>query len=213
MTQPDQLEGQRELLDRLCVYLKDQFSCDTAILYGSRSRGDWDSASDIDVLAFTSGTETGHVAHRWEGLFLDLFLYIPATKPDRDWLRIHDGRVLFQNDKEGDELLADVKDMFSSGPKLLEQSDLQSTRLWLEKMLSRSQKGDVEGNYRLHWLLKEALEIYFILRGRWYLGPKTSLASMRSDNLEHFGIFEKALAPGARIEDIKAMVNIVNQTS
>ncbi len=205
-----ELEYQHKLLERLCSYLTKRFSCDTAILYGSRARGDWDPTSDIDVIAFGEVRETGHIAHRWENLFLDLFLYPTATKPEQAWLRIHDGQVLFQRDCEGDKILGAVRDMFLSGPERMSLNDMQTTRLWLEKMLARAGKGDVEGEYRRHWLLKEVLEVYFLLRGKWYLGPKKSLTLLCGQHPEHFEVFRKAFAPGASIGDIQAAVAIAN---
>ena len=209
-TSPDDLKDQQQLLDRLNAYLRDHFSCKTAVLYGSRARGDWDTTSDIDVIAFGDGIQMGHIAHRWENLFLDLFLYPPGTKPEPDWLRIHDGRVLFQHGSEGDEVLAATKEMFSSGPERMSPGDAQTTRLWLEKMLARADKSDIEGDYRRHWLLKDALEMYFLLRGRWYLGPKKSLALLQDENPAHFDAFRKALAPEASMEDIRSVVVAAN---
>ena len=77
-------------------------------------------------------------------------------------------------------------------------------------MLARAGKGDVEGDYRRHWLLKEVLEAYFALRGRWYLGPKKSLALLREENPAHFDVFRKALAPGASMADIQSAVATAN---
>ena len=50
MTDQKQARDQQELLDLLRRHLTEQFGCHTAILYGSRARGDWDAASDIDVI-------------------------------------------------------------------------------------------------------------------------------------------------------------------
>lgn len=210
LTPPDDRKDQQELLDRLCACLQERFCCDTAILYGSRARDDWDSASDIDVIAFGDARESGHIAHRWEELFLDLFLYPPGTKPEQDWLRIHDGRVLFQRATEGNEVLKATKDIFLSGPDQMSLSDLKTRRLWLEKMLARAEKGDAEGDYRRHWLLKDVLEMYFTLRGRWFLGPKKSLALLRDQNPAHSDVFQKAFAPSASMADVRAAVATVN---
>ena len=209
-TSPDGPNDQQALLDRLCAYLRERFSCDAAILYGSRARGNWDAASDIDVIAFGNAPETGHLAHRWENLFLDLFLYPPGTRPEPDWLRIHDGRVLFQRGAEADEILAATRDMLSLGPARLSPDDVRTTRLWLEKMLARAGKADAEGDYRRHWLLKEILEMYFTLRGEWYLGPRKSLALLQDRNPAHFEVFRKAFAPGASLADIGAAVAVAN---
>ena len=198
------------MLDLLGVHLRERFRCHTAILYGSRARDDQDCASDIDVIAFGDGGRTGHVAHLWENLFLDLFLYPSGTKPEQDWVRIHGGRVLFQRDGAGDEVLAAVADMVSSGPARLSPDDARTTRLWLEKMLARAEKGDAEGDHRRHWLLKELLDIHFLLRGRWYLGPKQSLNFLRHHHPEHFEVLRRAFAPGADLADIRAAVAMVN---
>jgi predicted nucleotidyltransferase len=211
LTSQEEPNDQQELLNRLCAYLRERFSCSTAILYGSRARGDWEPTSDIDVIAFGKADETGQIAHRWENLFLDLFVYPPGTMPSQEWLGIHDGRVLFQCGVEGDEVLAAVKGMFLSGPEKMSASAEQTTRLWLDKMLARAEKGDVEGDFRRHWLLKDVLEIYFLLRGRWYLGPKKSLALLKVQTPEHFEIFRQAFRPSASIADIQAAVNITNQ--
>ena len=89
MTDQGQVPDLQELLDLLRKHLKEEFGCHTAILYGSRARSDWDAASDIDIIAFRDIGETGQVAHRWQKLFLDMFLDPTATKPAPDWLRLH----------------------------------------------------------------------------------------------------------------------------
>jgi hypothetical protein len=209
LTEPENRPDQSALLASLCLYLKDKFGCRTAILYGSRARGDWDAASDIDVLAFAEGGEAGHVAHRWGDLFLDLFVYPPGTAPDDAWLRLHGGRVLFQHDAEGEATLAAVAAIYDAGPAPIDAAEAQTQRLWLEKMLARAEKGDPEGDYRRHWLLKDMLEIYFALRGKWYLGPKRSLALIEREAPAHYEAFCKALKPTASLADIKAALAIV----
>ncbi len=205
-------EKQEEIIALLCAYLKERFGCRTAILYGSRARDDWDEASDIDVIAISETSETGHVAHRWEGLFLDLFLYPPDVQPDLDWLRIHEGQVLFQCGNEGEVTLKAVAEMYSAGPAPLPPSEAQTQRLWLEKMLARAEKGGPEGDYRRHWLLQTLPEIYFALNRLWYLGPKRSLAFLQQNKPDHFEALCRAFAPGATIADIRAAVAVVNGT-
>lgn len=126
MTDQKQARDQQELLDLLRRHLTEQFCCHTAILYGSRARGDWDAASDIDVIAFCDAGEAGHVAHRWHDLYLDLFLYPTATKAAPDWLRLHGGRVLFQRGSDGDEVLAAVEGMLAAGPERLSADDART---------------------------------------------------------------------------------------
>lgn len=200
---------QQKLLDLLCKYLQEHLGCHTAILYGSLAWGDLDASSDIDVIAFHDGGEAAHVAHRWQNLFLDLFLYPTATKPEPDWLRVHGGKVLFQRGQGGDKILAAVATMFAAGPEALSVTDRQTRHLWSEKMLARAEKGDPEGNYRRHWLLMALLEDYFVLRGRWYLGPKRSLAFLKSEKPEDFAVLGRAFEPSASIEDIRVAVATV----
>lgn len=211
MTDQKQARDQQELLDLLCGHLAEQFGCHTAILYGSRARGDWDAASDIDVVAFRDGGEAGHVAHQWQDLFLDLFLYPTATKPAPDWLRLHGGRVLFQRGSNGDGVLSAVEGMLAAGPERLSADDVRTRCLWAEKMLARAEKGDPEGNYRRHWLLMSLLEDYFALRGQWYLGPRRSLALLQRERPQDFAMLRKALEPSASIADIRAAVAMVTK--
>jgi hypothetical protein len=117
-----------------------------------------------------------------------------------------------QRGYEGDDVLTSVQDMVSKGPEVLSQGEAATTRLWLEKMLTRAVKGDAEGDYRRHWLLKDILEIYFVLRGTWYFGPKKSLAMLQDQNPEHFDVFRKAFTPGATMADIQAAVSMTNNS-
>jgi hypothetical protein len=209
MLQPERRRGHQELLDLLCKYLAEHFGCHTAILYGSRACDDFDAASDIDVIAFRDVGETAHAAHRWHDLFLDLFVYPTATKPGPDWLRIHAGRVLFQRGRYGDKVLADVEARFTAGPQPLSATEVQTRRLWAEKMLARAEKGNPEGDYRRHWLLMALLEDYFALRGQWYLGPRRSLNLLKREKADDYAVLCKAFEPAASLEDIRAAVAIV----
>lgn len=209
MTDQWQASDQQELFDLLRRHLMEQFGCHTAILYGSRARDDWDAASDIDVIAFRDTGEAGQVAHRWQECFLDLFVYSTATKPAPDWLRLHGGRVLFQRGSDGDDVLSAVELMMAAGPERLHANDVQTRRLWAEKMVARTVKGGPEGDYRRHWLLMALLEDYFALRGQWYLGPKRSLALLQREKPQDFAVLCKALEPSASIADIRAAVAMV----
>src|SRR4051812_31383954 len=184
MNQPHQSTFQQEFLGLLQSYLQDQFGCHTAILYGSWARGDRDATSDIDVIAFHDDDRAEHLAHEWQGHFLDLFLERSMSKPEPSWLRFHDGTILFQRGAYGEEVLAAVRAMHAAGPAMLNTNEARTRRLWLRKMLARAEKGDPEGNYRWHWLVMALLEDYFSLRGEWYLGPKNSLTILRQKRPE-----------------------------
>ncbi|MGI4794561.1 MAG: nucleotidyltransferase domain-containing protein [Janthinobacterium lividum] len=204
--------------DRACIeqliadlphHLADELGFHTAILYGSHARGDWDAASDIDVMAFRDGADPTHAAGRWRDVFLDLFVYPSDAEATPDWLRIHGGRVLFQRNGGGDRVLSSVAALYEAGPSLLDAVAAQTRCLWLEKMLARAAKGDVEGNFRRHWLLSALLEDYCALRGRWYLGPKQALLALARECPRDLAVLGAALEPGATLKTIGSAVALV----
>ncbi|MEH7459827.1 hypothetical protein V7183_22245 [Bacillus sp. JJ1127] len=73
-------------------------------------------------------------------------------------------------------------------------------------MHRRAQKGDVEGNYRYHWLLVDSLSIYFSLKDIWYLGPKQSLKWLYENEREVYVLFDRVLGPNAEMENINQLV-------
>ncbi len=66
-------------------------------------------------------------------------------------------------------------------------------------MPERTAKADAEGNCRRHWLLCVLLEDCFVVRGKWYLGPKQSLRTLSETIEQHFCIFEAAFKPAASL--------------
>ena len=197
-----------ELIESLAEDLRLTYGCHTAILYGSRARDDWEATSDIDVIAFRDTGERQRVASRWNGVFLDLFVHSTNDEADPGWTRINGGRILFQRDGFGDKVLDDVKAMFDAGPEDVPSAELQVRKIWAEKMLERAAKGDVEGNFRLHWLLFILLEDYFAVRRNWYLGPKQSFRKLRETTETHFSIFETALKPGASLDAVREVIDV-----
>lgn len=95
-----------------------------------------------------------------------------------DRLRMCGGRVFLRRDDEGDRVLSAVAALHEKGPNLLDLDVARTRRLWLEKMLARATKGDIEGDFRRHWLLSDLLEDYCALRERWYQGPKQALLAL-----------------------------------
>ncbi|MBR2287463.1 MAG: hypothetical protein IJ865_04415 [Clostridia bacterium] len=51
---------------------------------------------------------------------------------------------------------------------------LREEMAWCRKMLERTARGDVEGDFRLHWLLIDSLEIYCDLSAWHYFAPPKS---------------------------------------
>jgi hypothetical protein len=78
-------------------------------------------------------------------------------------------------------------------------------------MLRRSQKGDPEGNYRFHWMLKDSLEIYFNVKGLWYSGPKKSLEWLKQNDIVAYDLFESALDRNAQKADIEKLIDYITK--
>ena len=60
-------------------------------------------------------------------------------------------------------------------------------------MLRRTERGDTEGYYRLHWVLTDSLSIYCDLRGEYYFGPKKALRRMAAVAPDDAAVYDRAL--------------------
>ena len=183
------------------------------MLYGSHSSNDVTNASDYDLAGFCDIAESRRIAGPWRDSYLDVFLY-PLAKlqqPGPELLHLRNGRVLFDTpDNAAEVLLAAIDEIFGHGPKKLPPDEALARRQWAWKMLDRARSGDPEGNFRRAWLLTALLEDHFQLSGRWYLGPKKSLAHLKMHEPHIYGLFTAALAPGARLSSIENLVRSVS---
>lgn len=202
---------QDDFISRIAQELKDTYHCHTAILYGSRATGDFNASSDYDLAAFAPIADVQRIAEWREGQYLDLFIYPEARllAADDEFLKLLDGRVLFEGENAGTRLLTMVQAHFHKGPTPLPPDESSARRVWAWKMLRRAEVGDSEGHYRRHWLLMALLEDWFQLRTQWYLGPKRSLNFLRQHHPETYACFEKALHPQASLAEISALIALV----
>lgn len=186
----------------------------TVILYGSRARGDHTLESDVDVATFADVARTLRDARVWNGLYLDAFVYptdVATRSIDDDLLKLRNGRVLLDERGLANALLARVHERVEQGPTPLTADDRQMRIVWAQKTVDRIRRGDIEAQYRHHWLLFQLLEDYYALRDRWYFGPKESFARMRIDEPHVFALFERALRPGAPLETVAALAEVVTK--
>jgi hypothetical protein len=183
----------------------------TLVLYGSHAHGDATAGSDVDVAGFADVPGTVRDARPWRGWVLDAFIYPTALAqaPDTDMLKMVGGRVLLDERGIAGPLLERLAALDRQGPPPLPESEARMRRVWARKMLARVRRGDAEADYRRHWLLYQLLEDYFALRGRWYRGPKRALADLQLNAPATFVAFERALAPGASLDTLDALVEHV----
>jgi len=184
----------------------------TIILYGSRSRGEATAESDIDVASYADVASTTRDARLWNGMYLDAFIY-PSVRlgdaPDAEMLKLCGAQVLLDERGLAEPYLEQVSALEQQGPPALSEAEQRMRRVWVRKMLARLRRGDVEAHYRHHWLLYQLLEDYFALRGEWYRGPKRALADLLTNAPETFVAFERALVPGAPLEALEALAELV----
>lgn len=108
------------------------------------------------------------------------------------FLHIRNGMLLKDERGLGRKLLEEIEQLYIKGPEPIKNEEIEFLKNWLAKMVKRALRGDSEGNYRLHWLLKDSLEIYFKIRNRWYLGPEKSIQWLQEHDQRAYTLFSNA---------------------
>jgi predicted nucleotidyltransferase len=204
------MPGKSEV-DEIRRVLVDQHGCHAIILYGSRAHGTVQAGSDWDVLGVRAEGESMREARPFRDGWLDAFVYSEKhfETLDEGSLRFGSGKVLVDLHGFAAKLLARVAAFEKGGPPPMPLGEESVLRAWFPKMLDRVNRGDVEAKYRRAWLLVDSLEGWFRLRGKWYRGPKESLAWLEVHDPGAHAIFARALEPTATYEDLAALVACV----
>ncbi|WP_237417454.1 nucleotidyltransferase domain-containing protein [Halobacillus litoralis] len=190
----------QQFLNKATEHMKETYKCHTVFLYGSYQTGDSTEESDVDLIGFSDELETQNKVETFSGKLLDVWIHgTDDMKKPADFLKVHRAEVLVDDHGLAQPWMTEIDSIFTKGPASLQPKEKQFLKDWLIKMKIRSRKGDMEGRYRFHWLVKESLEIYFEMIGRWYLGPKKSLNWLREHDMEGYRIYDKLLeGPGDR---------------
>lgn len=205
------IEQQDPRLAKIVYHLKEKYACHTIILYGSRARGDDTPASDYDIIAIRDKGEMERDCRKFEDVFLDIFIYsLEEIKQSSDFLRIKDGIVICEKDRIGGELLENVRNWYKKGPIPKPAWEKQVIVSWGQKMLERANRGDIEGNFRAHWLIYDLLEAYFQLRDLWYLGPKEAFQWIKENDVATYNLFENVLRQGLNLKHLKELTEKVD---
>lgn len=199
-------------LETLAKELCRKHRCHTLILYGSHARGDATPVSDYDLIGIRANGRVLHDTRRWNGAYLDVFVYPERKLKPAELLRIRGGRVLIEKHGAGTRLLRRVERLHALGPKPLPPDERRALRIWARKTLERIRSGGTEGDYRRAFLLTMLLEDWFLMRGRWYPGSKEALAWLAANEAKTYACFTAALKPNAPVRKIERLIDLVMGT-
>ncbi|WP_411039910.1 nucleotidyltransferase domain-containing protein [Vibrio vulnificus] len=194
LTQRYMLGGKMNNILELAVEeLKEKYAPHTIILYGSYARNEATETSDIDIACFWDRPEEHKDASLFHGIFLDVWVYPTAfldSIPDES-LRFEDGKAIHDTRGLGKSYIARVKQKLAEGKEPMSDVNKAHIQEWISKMLERASDDNLDGNYRRTWLQYELLELYFEVRGMWFLGSKKSFNYLREHDKSVYGLFEQ----------------------
>lgn len=196
--------------DFLLNYLKNKYNPLSIILYGSFSTNQATANSDIDIICIVEKKWHMNDNSIVQGHALDAWIYTKneIENPDQ-FLRISDGKVLYDTDDIGKNMLSAVKVCIQKDPAYYTSEQIKHCVHWYEKMISRSMVGDVEGNFRKHWLLFDMLETYFRCRKMWYFGPKKAFQYLKYNDPEAYEFFSRCLGSNCNRNNLESLAKIV----
>ncbi|MBP1943572.1 nucleotidyltransferase domain-containing protein [Cytobacillus luteolus] len=200
------------LFEQVKTYLKHKYNCHTIILYGSYNSGDYTEESDLDIICFSDDIEDKNDVELFKGKQLDVWVYnSDQMNNSEQFLRVHRGKVLLNDKGTAESFLLEIDHVFDKGPKKLSEEEKDFLKSWLKKMYLRSSKNDIEGNYRFYWMLKDSLEIYFELKGLWFLGPKKAFSWLQENDTLGYNLFKNALEKEENTKEVEQLLEFLNE--
>ena len=183
-------------------YLNKTYAPHAVILYGSYADGTQGEGSDFDAVVITDFPCPEHDRSVVGGVQLDVW---PVGSEDiagcdpADYTHLIDAKILLDRHGVAEELLRRVAAWDAAQP-WPEHADIEQNLAWCDKMLRRTERGDAEGLYRLHWLLTDSLSIWCDAAHQRYRGPKKTLRTLMREDPAGYLLYREALASASLAE-------------
>ena len=183
-------------MERVIKYIQEKYNPLSIILYGSYADGSNNLNSDFDALVIVADHEQFHDTSIVDGVPLDVFVYPLAYFNEEyeceDFVQIHDGHIIKDNNGIGKRLQAEVQ-AYLQERSVKSREEIQASVDWCVKMFERAKRGDCEGMFRWHWVLVDSLEIFCDIMQHPYFGPKKTLKWMEKTHPKSFDCYKRAL--------------------
>lgn len=184
-----------EIVEKIISYLKETYSPNAIITYGSFADGSENENSDFDALVIADHDKM-HDSSVIDGTILDVFIYpsdiFRSVYDPEEFIQVWDGKIVMDEKGIASHLQNQVLSYIEHTQKKT-ADEIQQEVSWCEKMVLRTMRNDAEGYYRWHWVLFDSLEIYCDIKEFRYFGPKKALRLMEQEDKEAFQIYSKAL--------------------
>ena len=183
-------------MDEFIEYIVNRYNPISIIVYGSYANGTDNLNSDFDALVISKDYKQFHDTSFVNGVQLDVFVYpesyFSGAYNCEDFIQIADSKILLDTTGIGEALKNNVS-TYISERKTKTDDEIKADIDWCIKMLARTQRDDIEGMYRWHWVLIDSLEIFCDTVHNIYLGPKKTLKWMQENYPDAFDLYQKAL--------------------
>lgn len=199
------------VLDSIVQHLRTEYGCHTAILYGSRARGEETATSDYDVAGIRKLGPRTRRAGKVQGAYWDIFVYSEKDLrkfTDQQWAW-KNARILWEGGNYGRRLLARLARFWETPFEPAPEFEIEATRAWSLKQLERCQLGDVHGHYRRSELQVAALSDYFQIRKQRYPGPKAALQWLLGAEPELHALFARVYEQPTDLQALRQLIERV----
>lgn len=201
------------ILQSIVPHLQRRYGCHTVILYGSRARNAATATSDYDVIGIRKIGPKTRIAKKEKGYYWDVFVY-----PEKDLKKLgpehlgwRDAKILFEKDRYGRDLIGRIQKLVQKPFKPDPSYEITVSKVWSQKQLERLKVGDVHGYYRRIELQVAAVEHYFQIRRKRFLGPKAALQWLETNDPLSFRLFAEMFKNPTNSKTLQRLVKRVYQ--